>query len=120
MMADSELPAEESAASPSPPEDDPEDDATLHQLPLGIRIGLLVAGGFFLALGVVGLFLPVLQGFASLILGAAILSLVSEGIYELLRLSFHRWPRLWNPFRSLRRKIHRRLSRRHQPSDRPR
>lgn len=56
-------------------------------LALGIPLAIL---------GVVGLFLPVLQGFLFLILAAALLSLASLRVERFLHgLVHHRWPRFW-------------------------
>ncbi len=49
------------------------------------RIGLLIIGWFFIVLGILGLFLPVLQGILFILIGLAILSSRSETIKRLLK-----------------------------------
>lgn len=58
------------------------------------RIAVLAVGWFFVALGVVGLFLPILQGVLFLLIGLIILS--SEYIWaqKLLSRILHHFPRL--------------------------
>ena len=53
-------------------------------LSLAFRIGALVVGVVLIALGVVGLFLPFLQGFLLIVLGLSVLSLVSKRAGSLL------------------------------------
>ncbi len=75
------------------------------------RILLFVAGWTVLLVGVAGLVLPGIQGILTILLGAAILSLVSETIYRLLRRLLARWPWLMEPFDRWRQKLHRWLHR---------
>ena len=49
------------------------------------KIGLLIIGWLFVVLGIVGLFLPFLQGVLFILIGLAILSSRSETIKRLLR-----------------------------------
>ncbi len=56
------------------------------------RILLFVVGWSVLLVGVAGLVLPGIQGILTILIGAAILSLVSETIYRLLRRLLNRWP----------------------------
>lgn len=72
---------------------------------------LLFVGWTLLLLGIVGLVLPVLQGWLMIFAGAAVLSLVSEIAYEALRKVFQRWPRGWRRVHKLRRRIRRWLHR---------
>lgn len=81
-------------------------------LPLGIRIVLFLLGWTLVLVGVAGLVLPGIQGVLTLFAGAAVLSLVSELVYEWLRALLHRWPGVWRRFEGLRLKLHRRLQRR--------
>lgn len=62
-----------------------------------IRAGRVVGGGFLLVLGVVGLFLPILQGWLFIILGLTLLSSESEVARRILhRLRSSRWvPQRW-------------------------
>ena len=83
----------------------------LPPLPLGIRITLLFVGWLLILLGIVGLFLPVLQGVLFLFAGVAVVSLASRRMHVWLRARFARWPRGWRRLEKLRRAIHRRLHR---------
>jgi len=56
------------------------------------RIGLLIIGWFFIVLGVLGLFLPVLQGILFILIGLAILSSRSEIIKRFLKHLEERYP----------------------------
>jgi len=49
------------------------------------RIGILVIGWFFVGLGVLGLFLPILQGILFIMIGLAILSTRSEMVKRWLK-----------------------------------
>jgi uncharacterized membrane protein YbaN (DUF454 family) len=62
--------------------------------PLGTikRIGLLIIGWFFIVLGVLGLFLPILQGVLFILIGLAILSSRSEIIKRFLKHLEERYP----------------------------
>jgi hypothetical protein len=62
-------------------------------------------------IGVAGLVLPGIQGIFTIVLGAAVLSLVSDAAYLLLRFAFGRWPRGWRRIVKLRRRLRRSLSR---------
>lgn len=72
---------------------------------------LLAAGWILVLIGIAGLVLPGIQGVLTLLLAAAVLSLVSEIAYEVLRKSFRPWPRGWRRVLKLRRWMHRRLHR---------
>ena len=74
-------------------------------LPAWKRLLLLFVGWTLLLLGVIGLVLPVLQGWLMIFTGAAVLSLVSEMAYEALRWAFQRWPRGWRRVSKLRRRM---------------
>ena len=71
------------------------------------RILLFVAGWTVLLIGVAGLVLPGIQGILTILVGAAILSLVSETIYRLLRRLLRRWPWLMEVLDRWRQKLHR-------------
>jgi len=62
--------------------------------PLGTikRIGLLIIGWSFIVLGILGLFLPFLQGVLFILIGLAILSSRSEIIKRFLRHLEERYP----------------------------
>ncbi len=62
-------------------------------------------GWLLVLLGVIGIFLPVLQGGISLALGLALLSIGSQTVHLKLRSLMGRWPRLWRRMEKLRRRL---------------
>lgn len=78
-------------------------------LPLWLRIVVLLVGWIVVLVGVAGLILPGIQGIATIVLGAAILSVASEIAYELMRKILSRWPSIWDRVEGFRDKIHDRL-----------
>jgi uncharacterized protein len=80
-------------------------------LPLWLRMGVNLVGWILIVIGVLGLFLPVLQGGLSLALGFALLSIGSPRIHLWLRGWMGRWPKLWRRMEKLRRGVHRWLHR---------
>lgn len=78
-------------------------------LALWLRVLLFLVGWLLVLLGIAGLVLPGLQGVLTLLLGAAVLSLVSELAYKILRSSFRPWPRGWRRVAGWRKKIRRKL-----------
>ncbi len=70
------------------------------------RILLFVVGWTVVLIGVAGLVLPGIQGVLTILIGAAILSLVSETVYRLLARLFRRWPWLMEHIDSWRHKLH--------------
>ncbi|MBP1642444.1 MAG: hypothetical protein H6Q03_1113 [Acidobacteria bacterium] len=75
-------------------------------LPIWVRFIVLGTGWVLIVIGVVGLFLPVLQGGLSLALGLALLSLASQSVHLWLRRLMGRWPGLWRRMERLRRRMH--------------
>ena len=69
------------------------------------RILLLILGWTLIALGLVGLVLPGLQGILTLALGAAALSLVSRSMLNTLRYIFRPWPKGWQIILRTRRRV---------------
>ena len=69
------------------------------------RILLTILGWLLMALGLLGLVLPGLQGVLTLILGAATLSLVSRSMLNALRYLFRPWPRGWRALLRARRRV---------------
>jgi len=57
------------------------------------RIGLLIIGWGFVGLGILGLFLPLLQGILFIMIGLAILSSRSELVRRFLKHLEERYPR---------------------------
>ena len=80
-------------------------------LPLWLRIAVNLVGWMLVVIGVLGLFLPVLQGGLSLALGFALLSIGSPRIHLWMRGWMGRWPKLWRRMEKLRRGVHRWLHR---------
>ncbi len=74
-------------------------------LPLWARVLVISMGWILIVLGVVGLFLPVLQGGLSLALGLALLSISSQTVHLKLRGWMGRWPGLWKRMEKIRRKM---------------
>jgi uncharacterized protein len=58
------------------------------------RLGVLIAGWFFIVLGILGLFLPILQGILFLVIGAYLLSSESPWMHERIQRMFVRFPRV--------------------------
>ena len=56
------------------------------------KFGILIVGWFFIGLGIVGLFLPILQGILFIMIGLAILSSRSELIKRFLKHLEERYP----------------------------
>ena len=56
------------------------------------RIGMLIIGWFFVGLGVLGLFLPILQGILFIMIGLVILSSRSEMVKRWLKHLEERYP----------------------------
>jgi uncharacterized membrane protein YbaN (DUF454 family) len=59
------------------------------------KIGLLIIGWIFIGLGILGLFLPILQGLLFLMIGLAILSSRSAKVRLFLRRLEKRYPHLY-------------------------
>lgn len=74
-------------------------------LPLWLRIVVLLVGWIVLLVGVAGLVLPGIQGVATIVIGAAILSVASELAYEWMRRGLSRWPKVWDRVESFRDRI---------------
>jgi uncharacterized membrane protein YbaN (DUF454 family) len=79
-------------------------------LPLWLRVAMLILGWLLVLLGIVGIFLPVLQGGLSLALGLALLSLASQTVHLKLRGWMRRWPGGWRRMEKIRRRLHRWLA----------
>ncbi len=84
----------------------------LRSLPLLPRFLIFVVGWTLILIGIAGLVLPGIQGIASILAGAALLSLTSELIFNLLGRLMQRWPKQWRKMQAARLKLYRRLSRR--------
>ena len=79
-------------------------------LPLWLRIVVLLVGWIVLLVGVAGLVLPGIQGIATIVIGAAILSVASELAYEWMRKGLSRGPAIWDRVERFRDRIHDKLS----------
>jgi uncharacterized membrane protein YbaN (DUF454 family) len=62
------------------------------------RFCILAAGWFFIVLGILGLFLPILQGILFLAIGAYLLSLESPRARRIIEKTRHRYPKLGRTF----------------------
>jgi uncharacterized membrane protein YbaN (DUF454 family) len=69
------------------------------------RIGLLIVGWLFVGLGMIGLFLPFMQGILFILIGLAILSSRSETIRRLLKHLEERYPHLHKHLENWRAKV---------------
>jgi hypothetical protein len=104
------------------PEEEPEaaldeTDKPIHipDLPLGLRLLLLIVGWFVIVLGLAGLLLPGLQGILLLILGAAILSVASDAVHRWLENLLEHRPRMRGRLNAFRQKLRARLGRHSSP-----
>ncbi len=77
-------------------------------LSTGARITLAIWGWVLILLGVLQLFIPG-PGLLTLVTGAAVLSLVSRRVHDLLRRLFRPWPWAWQKLLQLRRRIRERF-----------
>ena len=101
-------------SEPLPPSEPPSDPPRHLRLPFWLRLSLFALGWLLILIGLAGLVLPGIQGVLTLLLGVAVLSLVSELAYELLRKGLHRWPAAWQRIEGIREKAHRWLRRFHR------
>ena len=83
------------------------------RLSLAVRVALFVVGWLLVLVGVAGLVLPGIQGIFTILVGAAVLSLVSEAAHNLLRKSLRRWPAAWSRVERFRERAHTWLHRNH-------
>ena len=77
--------------------------------PVGVRIGIFIAGWLLILVGVAGLVLPGIQGIVTILAGAALLSLDNELVYRGLRRLLARWPQVWHRFEHFRERAHDRI-----------
>ena len=75
------------------------------------KIGLLIIGWIFIGLGILGLFLPILQGLLFIMIGLAILSSRSKTIRLFLKSLEKRYPRQYQRVVTWRLKIKSRFKR---------
>lgn len=75
-------------------------------------VGMLIVGWFFVLLGIVGLFLPILQGILFIMIGLAILSSRSEMIRRFLKRLEDRFPKQYEQMEIWREKTSRWFKRR--------
>lgn len=111
-MNNVERPPEVESAGP-PEETDRPERLPLHirierrpPLPMGVRVAIFVLGWLLILVGVAGLILPGIQGIATILVGAALLSLDNELVYRGLRKALQRWPGVWRKIESFREKAH--------------
>jgi hypothetical protein len=80
-------------------------------LPVGVRIAIFVIGWILVLVGVAGLVLPGIQGIATILIGAALLSLDNALVYRGLRKLLRRWPDILHRLEHFREKTHDRIHR---------
>jgi hypothetical protein len=90
---------------------DPEAHVHIPDLPLALRIVLLIVGWLVVILGLAGLVLPGLQGILLLVLGGAILSAASDTVHRWLEKVLEHRPEIRRRLNSFRNKLHTKLSR---------
>jgi putative transmembrane protein PGPGW len=78
-------------------------------LPFWLRVLVLLVGWIALLIRFAGLLLPRIQGIATIVIGAAILSVASEMAYEWMRWALQRWPAVWDRVERFRDRIHDKL-----------
>ncbi|HSN87663.1 MAG TPA: PGPGW domain-containing protein [Thermoanaerobaculia bacterium] len=112
-MNSAERPPEVESAGPPDEEPARRERIPLHirieqrpPLPLGARIAIFVLGWLLILIGVAGLILPGIQGIATILVGAALLSLDNELVYRGLRKTLQRWPGVWRKIEGFREKAH--------------
>jgi hypothetical protein len=76
------------------------------RLSMAVRVGIFIVGWLLILVGVAGLVLPGIQGIATILVGAALLSLDNELVYRGLRRLLARWPRVWRKVEHFREKSH--------------
>ena len=79
--------------------------------PSAPALGIFILGWLLILIGVAGLVLPGIQGIATILVGAALLSLDNELVYRGLRRLLARWPKAWDRLEGFREKTHDRLHR---------
>lgn len=91
---------------------EPDTHVRIPDLPLAVRIALLVFGWLVIIVGLAGLLLPGLQGILLLVVGAAILSVASDSVHRWLENMLEHRPNIRRRLNSFRTKLHAKLSRR--------
>ena len=92
-------------------EDEAQEHVHIPDLPLALRIGLLILGWLIVVLGLAGLLLPGLQGVLLLILGAAILSVASDTVHRWLEDVLEHRPKMLRRLNAFRSKLRSKLGR---------
>lgn len=112
-MNSAERPPEVESAGPPDEEAGQPEKLPLHirieqrpPLPMGARIAIFVLGWLLILVGVAGLILPGIQGIATILVGAALLSLDNQLVYRGLRKALQRWPSVWRRIEGFREKAH--------------
>ncbi len=104
-----ELPPEIAGTEPSPSRELMPLEIRVEPRPpfsMGVRVGIFITGWLLILIGVAGLVLPGIQGIATILIGAALLSLDNEFVYRGLRRLLTRWPRAWRKIEHFREKSH--------------
>ncbi len=91
--------------------DDRPDDRPHRPLPFRARVAIFILGWLLILIGIAGLVLPGIQGIATILVGAALLSLDNELVYRGLRRLLARWPKAWERLEGFREKAQERIHR---------
>lgn len=87
------------------------DQRRKRRIGIGARVLLFTIGWALVLIGIAGLVLPGIQGILTILLGAAILSAVSELIYEWLKRLLKRWPSMLDRLENFRESVRGRFGR---------
>ena len=98
--------ADQKTPHASLPSVDEEEILHLPELSIRVRITFMILGWLMVLLGVVGIFLPVLQGFAFIFIGLVMLSIASERVHGWLERLLHRRPTIQQRYQRLRHRFH--------------
>ena len=96
---------QETQQGPLPPIEDGE-RLHLPELPLRVRVSFLILGWLMVLIGIAGIFLPVLQGFAFIFIGLVMLSIASDRLHGWLERVLSRYPGIRQRYQRLRQKLH--------------
>ena len=98
--------ADQKTSHASLPPIDEEEILRLPELSLRVRVTFMILGWLMVLLGVVGIFLPVLQGFAFIFIGVVMLSIASERVHSWLERLLRRRPSIQQRYERLRHRFH--------------
>lgn len=113
-LEETDLPAASAPSAEAPPDGAGRRDGGLRRPRVSrwVQAGLLTLGGLLIAIGIVGLVLPGIQGVVTILAGLVVVSLGSHSVHRWTRRSLRRWPRLLAAYERMRRRLLRRRNRR--------